>query len=412
MKQIYFVVFSRVWAAYRADKQRLLMHLLLQFLVVATLSVAMPTSIYAQSNFEQIDDCPDGLPFLGIGLGYNQYTLEQVNNISQGNRCQQPLLYNWSLGDSPQTPENFPYKDFPATYIPMLWGCAADGPMRVQQFVETHDYAGPMLIFNEPDRADQANCAPERAAPLLNELHHTRVAYELATGNRLRFYVGGLARSDSGIGWIDKFRASYIEMYGADPFGQDGTPDSAAYGIHFHLYPRFAYPDGAGSFADVNTQLTEWDGWLTENELHAWVTEVGVLHAPYQPLPKDEYVSYLEQVLPLLFWNERIDHAFIFTLNAIGGTDSAEFAKSALIEDEVETAAYRFVQDICGLAGSGYCTPGAKGLIRAAAGVKVKDKAEANAKVEVEKEMDFQLNGLSTFTRPNAESYRIGYMRN
>lgn len=395
--------------------------LFLSTLLVVVLNMTMLVSSATAQEVAPSADCPKGLPFLGIGLGYNQYDLEQVNGLAGGDLCKQPLVYNWTLGDSPQTANNSPHLDFSTRYVPMMWGCGSAGPELVRRFLETQNYSGPLLVFNEPDRADQANCAPERAASLLNELHHMRVIYEVETGNALQFYVGGTARSDSGIAWMNQFRAAYIEAYGTDPFGQDGTPNPVAQGVHFHLYPRYAYPDGVGSFADVSEQFAEWDLWLTQNNLRAWVTEVGVLHAPYQPLPKEEYIYLLEHVLPLLFWNERIDHAFIFTLNAISGTDSEEFAKSALIEDGVETAAYQFVQNICSQAGSGYCTPEAKRAIMAAQQVadvateSVTESAESTTKAEAEAEPVAEvgnpptLGRKSSYTRPNAESYRRGY---
>lgn len=385
---------------------------------LSTLLISLSFILYSTANHTihaQSTTCETGRPFLGIGLGYNQYEVDQIARLSGQNRCQQPLVYNWNLGNSSQTPDYSPHLDFPTRYIPMMWGCRAQGPERVRQFLEERQYSGPVLVFNEPDREDQANCAPETAADLLHELHQLRRNYTQQSGNSIDLYLGGTARSDSGIPWMDALRAVYMERFAVDPFTRDGLAPPVAAGVHFHLYPRFAYPDGAGSLADVNEQLQEWNAWLDQHDMRAWVTEVGVLHAPYQDLPKAEYVYFLERILPILFWNERIDHAFIFTLNSVSGTDSAEFAKSALIEDGVETIAYEFVRGICSEDGSGYCAPNAKRLIVAANSPVEKSDAQ-------EKQGAMQLAVIPTatprplrpaaYTRPSAAHYRDGYARN
>lgn len=294
--------------------------------------------------------CSSRLPFLGIGLGYNQYSVEQVQDIGSGNECQMPMVYNWGPGPSPQQPMNLPHLDFPERFVPMQYGCSEASLLRLFEAIEQQDYSGPLLVFNEPDRQDQANCSPDRAVEVFQQLVEFRDAYRFVTKNELMLVVGGVAEPTAGITWMNQFLDTYKNRYGAHPL-----QDNLASAVHFHLYPQFAYDNGEQAFLDIVQQLQIWQMWLKENNVQAWVTEVGVLNAPFQPISEEEFLKFLDRSLTHLSGHHQIEHAFVFTLNSVSGTKSEDFVKTALIRDGRETDAYRYISSLCQNPSNHFC---------------------------------------------------------
>ncbi|MEM7134109.1 MAG: glycosyl hydrolase [Chloroflexota bacterium] len=283
--------------------------------------------------------CGEEKPFLGVGLGYNQYAVEDLYGLAGGDPCQLPLVYNWALGESAQSPGNMPHLDFPHRFVPMVYGCTST---RFIEEIPIRRYSGPVLLFNEPDRTDQANCTPEKAAAVLNDLHRFRQNYERETGLTLTYIVGGVGDPTDGLAWLEEMIASYQQQFGVDLF-----ETNVAEGIHFHLYPRYAYDNGQGAFANIQEQMEVWRKWLEQHDLRAWVTELGVLNVPEQSMPAYEFADFLRKSIAFLAEQKRIEHAFVFTLNAEPGTDSARFVRTALQIDGQKMPAYEVAREAC-----------------------------------------------------------------
>ena len=340
-------------------------------------------------------NCADGLPFLGIGLGYNQYSVEQVLEIGNSDLCQQPMVYNWGAGPSPQTPGNFPHLDFPEKFTPMLYGCSNRTIEKLESELVARSYSGPLLVFNEPDRQDQANCPPARATEAFHKVVQFKNQYAADTGNHLQLVIGGVAEPTHGIPWMDAFLEEYESRHGLHPL-KDGIADS----VHFHLYPQYAYDNGEQAFQNIFGQLLTWGEWLTKYETTAWVTELGVLNAPSQPFPEEELKLFLSKSIPLLMAHPQIEHAFVFTLNAQSGTASENFTRSALIRDGRETEVYQFIKGICGDYASKYCTP---------AGLVKEPPSLVQSVLAWEATSSPLPSVFPAFTRPNSASYVRGY---
>lgn len=316
-------------------RQRLKRWLQSILLILLTVVVGF---VLIQVTPTQADECGQNAPFLGIGLGYNQYLIDQVHQLADFDPCILPLLYNWGPGNSSQTPENQPHFDFPHRFVPMNYGCSTG---KLVSQLEARKYQGPVLVFNEPDREDQANCSPEKAARVLHELHRFRLDYQQG-GSNVEFIVGGVGDSTHGLAWMEHFIVAYQEQFGTNPF-----ESGVARGVHFHLYPEYAYENGLQAFGNIQAQMNVWNAWLEKRDLSAWVTELGVLNTPDQPMAPHEYALFLRESIRFLARQERVEHAFVFTLNAASGTASARFARTALVVDGFEMPAYEVVKAAC-----------------------------------------------------------------
>lgn len=348
-------------------------------------------------------DCPEGLPFLGIGLGYNQYSVSQISELAGQDSCSIPLVYNWGWRETVQDPANFPHLDFPQRFVPMVYGCGVQSLRTLQNDLISSSYEGALLVFNEPERADQANCLPDTATHIVEELHRFRLNYEQNTGRKIELIIGGVAEPELGIDWFDQFQSAYIQQYGSDPL-TSGIAD----GIHFHLYPRFAYDNGAHAFDDVHSQMLQWEDWLASHPLPVWITELGVLNAPYQPISSIEYASFLTKAIPYLFEHPLVDHLFIFTLNSQSDTPSSNFIRTALIVDGEETLAYSYVRTLCSSGEVHYCTPVANG--RRSTHIDGDQARHESGYIKGSLRLKFPArDAISIYSRPNYVSYAEGY---
>lgn len=100
-------------------------------------------------------------------------------------------LYDWS---SQPTGDEF------TEAVPMLWGAASVG-------LPLGGNSRWLLGFNEPDRPEQANLTPERAAVLWRQVEERYPDRQLVSP----------APSDRDIWWLARMRAAYTELYGRDP---------------------------------------------------------------------------------------------------------------------------------------------------------------------------------------------------
>lgn len=155
-----------------------------------------------------------------------------------------------------------------AWQVPMVWGTHVDSSLW-----PCND-GRPVLIGNEPERADQANATPAQMAD---------VVHDVARGWIGPIYCCGTeARS---AGWLREFRAIYEARYGRLPLA----------GWHVHAYTNYALAEGAWFGSVVNPALVP--GVMAQvDALHAefggqWLlSEYGVLtgdwwHTPAQVAP-------------------------------------------------------------------------------------------------------------------------------
>ena len=109
----------------------------------------------------------------------------------------------------------------------------------------------PLLLLNEPERAEQANDTPTEGAALLYEWREWPG----------ELYCCGTQYGGPGWDWFGEMQTVYSDTYGL-PLPIDG--------IHFHVYPV--------SVAALDTErLAQWRGLATENGWELVVSEIGLL---------------------------------------------------------------------------------------------------------------------------------------
>lgn len=148
--------------------------------------------------------------------------------------------YNWKTE---------PIPGCEAGFVPMIWGRFSEMDLRMA--IPWATWSGWLLGFNEPDRPEQANIAPEEAATLWRQIEEARpsgvglVSPVTAQGN---------------LNWLRQWRSAYYAQY-------NEYPHVDAWAFHYY----------GGSADDLlnalNTLIAQLDAWGEPDEV--WVTEFG-----------------------------------------------------------------------------------------------------------------------------------------
>jgi len=137
-------------------------------------------------------------------------------------------------------------------YLPMLWGCGltenswdkVDLP-GLAAFAAVHPGLT-WLIFNEPDRADQAHCDPSDAAVVYHQVHEA-ISQADPTA---RFYAGGTSDYPQHWKWTAAWATAYADLYGVWP---------PIDGFHIHVYPTYsANWTVEAALQEAQTELLGW----------------------------------------------------------------------------------------------------------------------------------------------------------
>lgn len=221
------------------------------FLIITFFSVFLPLQVHAAQ--------------LGVGLGRNVYTKSHVDDLGY------PWVFNWGAGDTVGN-GNDPSVDFPGRYIPMLYGCGASEVSDLKDWITTKNYNSYVLVFNEPDRADQGNCSAATAAVVFKDLVDWKNASSSRAG--IKFIVGGTI--DVPTGWL----SSFINAYRTN----NGQANPPIQGIHFHIYPSVSSLDPEVNTASMTSNIDTWINWINQpaqdwlDTKENWITEYGVLY--------------------------------------------------------------------------------------------------------------------------------------
>ena len=121
-------------------------------------------------------------------------------------------------------------------YLPYVWGCGVtDKPWdtidlgAISALAEDHPGLR-WLIFNEPDRPEQANCDPSMAADVYHDVYHALKEADPTC----QVYCCGTSRYQSHHTWMGAFIQEYSDKYlGAN----GGTPPMD--GLHYKFYGDF-----------------------------------------------------------------------------------------------------------------------------------------------------------------------------
>jgi hypothetical protein len=264
-------------------------------------------------------------PWLGIGLGFNNYTKADINDL--GN----VWVYNWGAGNThsnfPPTDDNTegytysnnPDVDFEGRYVPTIYGCDVGGEGGIDDvfnWVAKNNYVGPMIVFNEPDNQTMYSCSVDlvnnqkvlnmaKAVNAVEYIVSKRDTYYANTGNYVDLLIGGTYASpnnnwdwwnydsspqnlspwDKGF-WFDLFLTEWENQHGT------GTWPNVE-GVHIHSYHLYAFGNQSaayinalkenftGSLNDPND--VGWNEWLDNhpqaygNKNMVWITESGIL---------------------------------------------------------------------------------------------------------------------------------------
>jgi hypothetical protein len=200
------------------------------------------------------------------GLSWPSENKQDSPNLFTGGNVK--WFYNWSADKNSNVNLEF---------VPMLWGekwqNPADFPGKVQS-----QGAKVILGFNEPERSDQANMSPDRAAALWKQY------VEPLAGRGVRLGSPAVASTEEGLQWLQNFLSRGCKV------------DFLA--LHW-------YGTGVDNFINFITNARNRLG----NQYPVWVTEF----APTswnagQPLSQNEINSFFDQSigrLEQLNWVER-----------------------------------------------------------------------------------------------------------
>ncbi len=243
--------------------------------------------------------------WLGLGLGWNNYTTQDIKDLGD------PWVYNWGAGDTgnskPVNDKDYAFhhptdSDFAGKYVPTIFTCTNGAVDSVFNWITANNYAGPVIVFNEPDNPDQTAgvCSPGGdVSPAVDTLEYAitkRDTYYAQTKNYVDLIIGGTYASPNANWnwwhdpnsnapwkhpfWMDLFLAEWQEQH-------PGQQWPNVEGVHVHSYHLYNAGDQSawyiqaleGNFADQNG----WNDWFeahpyalgTKQEL--WVTETGIL---------------------------------------------------------------------------------------------------------------------------------------
>ena len=164
-------------------------------------------------------------------------------------------------------------------YLPHIWGCGlTDKPwdvvdlVAISQFAEDHPGLR-WLVFNEPDRIEQANCHPKIAAEVYHDIYY---ALKEADPTAL-VYCCGTSRYEGHEQWLGAFMQEYSDKY---LVANGGIPPMD--GVHLHFYGEYERRHGFMGMQNtiMRTRNLVWTGiggseaW---GELPWIISEWGVL---------------------------------------------------------------------------------------------------------------------------------------
>lgn len=304
-------------------------------------------------------------PWLGVGLSRNRYTVADINDVGK------PWVWNWGAGNThgsfPATDnntvgytyDNNPDVDFEGRYVPSIYGCASTEADDAFEWITENNYAGPLLVFNEPDNQTYVSCSKNgnvdwdltNAVNAVDYIITLRNSYYSATGNYVDLILGGPYYSPDwyGFNWFSIFESKWVSMKGTS------WPD--VQGMHFHLYHKLNDFTSSTPASTIITQMqnsmTAANGWNnlidnnpeykgTKNEV--WITEVGVLDTD---VPIATVNTVMDSMLAHLKANNRIDRVAWYS----HGTNNAEIAhkNTALVDQSngSRSALWNTFQDYC-----------------------------------------------------------------
>ncbi|KAH8886451.1 hypothetical protein GQ53DRAFT_875619 [Thozetella sp. PMI_491] len=193
-----------------------------------------------------------------------------VDNPSVFDSSRISWLYNWSPNATPNSPQEF---------IPMQWNENDIGSLAAKAAKTT---SRTVLVFNEPERGDQANMTPEHAADLWMQW------IEPLRKSGIRCGSPGISSAPEGPAWLIKF-LSLIHARGGD--------------VDFYAFHW--YGETLGQFYDYI--------WSAYYQIGAtkpvWITEFASTNwDDNNPLPQDhleDFVRQSVQYLDTLDWVER-----------------------------------------------------------------------------------------------------------
>jgi hypothetical protein len=185
--------------------------------------------------------------------------------------------YNWS---------HQPVPGCEAGFVPMICGRFSDIQLGMAIFWATQ--SGWLLGFNEPDRPEQANIAPEEAATLWRRIEEAR-----PSGVRLISPV----TAQGNLKWLRQWRSAYYAKYNA-------YPHVDAWAFHY-------YGGASGLQNALSAMIAQLDAWGESGEI--WVTEFGRCD--------DKAVDFMESAISIFKASPRVTRYAWFT-NRIRGDES------------------------------------------------------------------------------------------
>jgi len=161
-------------------------------------------------------------------------------------------------------------------YVAYQWGCGTSGSSwdtvslsSIERFAAK--YPGlKWLIFNEPDRQDQADCLPSIAADTYNDIYNILKT----TDPTSKVYCCGTSNYQAHWKWMGAFLEVYSDKYGSLP-PMDG--------LHYHFYNDFVNRFNVAQFQDAvlrtkHLNETWMNNWApTMSQLPWIISEWGVL---------------------------------------------------------------------------------------------------------------------------------------
>jgi len=229
-----------------------------------------------------------------------------------------PLVYVWGISAS--LADTYGYD-----YTPEMWGCSDAWLQRAKTWPRYGDY---MLLFNEPEYWQQANCPPDVAARVTYELHQARPD--------LKLIVGGV---NNAWYWMRQYDDAYMRMYGTH------VPAS---GIHVHVYPR-----GNMTWQEYATEArAQINGWVAFQNMYPWfsgqlwITEMGILDQDKDFLFAN---AYMRSMLRWIYQHPNVDRVYWFAYEGETGKANASWRPTMLVWNGERTplwAAFRDCTDM------------------------------------------------------------------
>lgn len=192
------------------------------------------------------------------GVGNSGASMDQLNGLGAS------WGYSWGL-------KSFLFDNLSNyTYVPMVWGVVdSNNTVEINQIAAAHPGIF-WLIWNEPDRSDQANISAEQAAQLYcNVRKKIKMADPAA-----KLIVGGVANLN--ISWLQTFRETYKSQVVCTGLGETGNVFPTVEGWHVHYYIGIHETYNS---ANWRSALTGFKNWMTSNGgiKDTWLTEFGCL---------------------------------------------------------------------------------------------------------------------------------------